>query len=234
MTESTILDKIKKLMALSQSSNEHEAMLALTKARELMTEYKISQGEVDSHQFKSQKIVKRTMDTWCTKYNDPWIMTLGCTIANAHCCGCYVSQGYRKRTIEIVMMGYEDDIAIAEMVFLYALNTILTDLKYKQVAWKDQLINCNSQVIHDLRNSYAIGFIKGIKDNYNKQDTECSETAIVLSTPQEVKNYLDNLSSRVSGQYNRFDQSVMSDGYDQGSKFDTNRMTSGAHQLQEG
>lgn len=38
-------EKIKKLLALSESSNEHEAKAALLKARELMAEHKISMSD---------------------------------------------------------------------------------------------------------------------------------------------------------------------------------------------
>ena len=38
-------DKIEKLLALSQSPNEHEARAALLKARELMAEHKLSEAE---------------------------------------------------------------------------------------------------------------------------------------------------------------------------------------------
>lgn len=40
-----ILTKIKKLLALSESSNEHEAALAMEKAQALMQEYAISEAE---------------------------------------------------------------------------------------------------------------------------------------------------------------------------------------------
>ena len=131
-----ILDKIRKLMALGQSPNENEAMAALAKARALMVEYKISQGEVDAHKVKSQKFVERQLDTWCTKYNDPWLMTLANKIAKAHCCDSYLShyKGYKK--IYMVIVGFEDDVNMAEIAFYYALDCLYTTLRYKYRAWK--------------------------------------------------------------------------------------------------
>lgn len=40
-------EKIKKLLALSKSPNEHEAQSALAKAQQLMAEHKISMAEVE-------------------------------------------------------------------------------------------------------------------------------------------------------------------------------------------
>ena len=39
-------DKIKKLLALAESNNEHEARAALLKAKELMAEYKIEEMQI--------------------------------------------------------------------------------------------------------------------------------------------------------------------------------------------
>lgn len=46
MTQTKILERIKKLMALASSSNEHEAALALQKAQELMAEHNLTEGKV--------------------------------------------------------------------------------------------------------------------------------------------------------------------------------------------
>ena len=42
MAEQDYREKIKKLLALSESSNEHEAKSALLKAKKLMAEHKLS------------------------------------------------------------------------------------------------------------------------------------------------------------------------------------------------
>lgn len=43
---SKIIDKIKKLLALSKSDNPNEAWLALEKARQLMNEYGVSETDL--------------------------------------------------------------------------------------------------------------------------------------------------------------------------------------------
>ena len=45
-TENPIVDKIRKLMALSKSSNEHEAALAAQRCQELLAEHNLSMAEI--------------------------------------------------------------------------------------------------------------------------------------------------------------------------------------------
>ncbi len=54
MTENEVFEKIKKLMALSQSSNENEASLALKRAQKLMQEYQISMEDVSFSEINEQ------------------------------------------------------------------------------------------------------------------------------------------------------------------------------------
>jgi hypothetical protein len=48
MTDDAILETIRRLLALGQSPNEHEATLALAKAQEWMLRYNLSMAEVES------------------------------------------------------------------------------------------------------------------------------------------------------------------------------------------
>lgn len=49
-------EKIKKLLALSKSPNEHEAQSALAKAQQLMAEHKISMAEVEDKEKKERQM----------------------------------------------------------------------------------------------------------------------------------------------------------------------------------
>lgn len=49
--QARILDKLKKLLALSKSDNPHEAALALQRAQKLMGAYGISQSELELADF---------------------------------------------------------------------------------------------------------------------------------------------------------------------------------------
>ena len=67
-------EKIKKLLALSKSPNEHEAQSALAKAQQLMAEHKISMAEVEDKE-KRKANEHSAGITYSTK-RDPWVLRL--------------------------------------------------------------------------------------------------------------------------------------------------------------
>lgn len=69
-----VKDKIAKLLALADSSNEHEARAALLKARELMAENKLRPDDIK--RTKDMKVIRRVLDITCTKMTNPWAVEL--------------------------------------------------------------------------------------------------------------------------------------------------------------
>ena len=55
-----LFDKIRKLMALSHSPNEHEAALAAARAREILDKYDLSLTEVE---MSGEEIIEHRVDT---------------------------------------------------------------------------------------------------------------------------------------------------------------------------
>lgn len=68
-------EKIKKLLALAESPNEHEAKAALLKAKELMAEHKLSELDVKDVGKKEVKEVLLEGMQASTRHN-PWIIPL--------------------------------------------------------------------------------------------------------------------------------------------------------------
>jgi hypothetical protein len=59
--DETIIEKIQKLLALSTSSNEHEAALALAKAQKMLLQYNLSLEEVSTKQKPDRHYTKDTI-----------------------------------------------------------------------------------------------------------------------------------------------------------------------------
>ena len=100
-------DKIKKLLALAESNNEHEARAALLKAKELMAEYKIE--EIDLADSKNRKVKRVYTDHYWTKRGEFWIGSLASVIAENYCCksaSAIPYKGAQKR--EIFFVGLEE------------------------------------------------------------------------------------------------------------------------------
>ena len=100
-------EKIKKLLALAESPNEHEAKAALLKARQLMAEHKLMEAEVKDVE---KQVVKEVWtDITCSKRRNPWVVHLSAAIGGNYCCkGC---RRHRpgEQTQQIGFIGFEDD-----------------------------------------------------------------------------------------------------------------------------
>ena len=94
-----IRDRIAKLLALSESPNEHEAKAALLKARELMATHKLRPEDVLDA--KEQKVIRKTIRASCTKMTNKWAVELSAVIAPHYCCKAYYSRIKRTKTATI-------------------------------------------------------------------------------------------------------------------------------------
>ena len=57
-----IIERIKKLLELSKSSNEHEAAIAASRAAELMMDHQISEAEIHSSSVRAEPVVEEMID----------------------------------------------------------------------------------------------------------------------------------------------------------------------------
>lgn len=80
MAEQDYREKIKKLLALSESSNEHEAKSALLKAKKLMAEHKIA--EIDLEDIGKKKVVHIKTEFDCSKRREAWMISLSAIIGS--------------------------------------------------------------------------------------------------------------------------------------------------------
>lgn len=88
MNDERILDKIKKCMALSASSNEHEAAAALRQAKKLMEAHGISDQDVLASQAQEHRAA-----SGCSTKPPVWESNLAMTVASAFGCeSIYVRQ----------------------------------------------------------------------------------------------------------------------------------------------
>ena len=209
-----IIEKIKKLLALSTSSNENEAQAAMTKAQELLAKYKLSMKDIDGTHTASENVKKHATDVTFKKAT--WKSRLSRVIAENFCCYSYLNT---NRTHRIVFMGLTEDVETASAVFEYAVGYIVG--KTRQLKKKYYRLGESTK---GLENDYAQGFIKGLSQKYEAQKQKNQEWALVLIKPQivvhEYKNMKFrkkpvNIGSRFSGFTSAYEQ-----GQIDGNKFE--------------
>ena len=182
-------DKIRKLLALSSSSNEHEAALALQKAQELALKAGISISDIgeDNKDVIESKIEEGTFDV------SPLRRNLAAVLASHFRVETYISKPISSGS-RIVVVGIGDDVQnfieifewtfrIFKTLFLENLKKIKKERNYK-FGRADSLL---------FQNTYFYGFCKGIDDALYHNETRYS---LIVTTPSLVKQKMASLNLR--------------------------------------
>jgi hypothetical protein len=117
MTNEKVVERIKKLMALSTSDNEHEAKLAMEHASRLMEEHQISMAEVELQDMATRKeeVVTEYWQVPGLKMKYNWVQSLAHAAAIL-----YDAEVLCPRALHgtrILWIGYKGDIEMAKTTF---------------------------------------------------------------------------------------------------------------------
>jgi len=182
-----IREKIKKLLALSESPNENEAKAALLKAKELMAKNKLSEADFDK---KDTKLVSLSCDvTWTTDSGNSWMVDLSNLIANEYLCNAAWDTPHATRTHKLVVTGLEEDANLCKVMVEYIVGFMMGAVKVLQKKYR----HSNPKVLSD---SYAKGFIIGLEMAFEDQRDEHPEWELVVVKPEEVREYESKLHNK--------------------------------------
>ncbi len=174
--DTKLIEKIKKLLALSESSNKHEAELSMLKAQELLAKHKLSLKEVREFNIADNAIKENITKISFTKAK--WKANLARLIADNFGCELYFKTKYSHT---ITYLGREEDITVCNIVLEYAIDCIdsaVKRIKYEYVKY--------GYSTRGLENDYAIGFINGLHEKFEAQKKANQEWGLVLVKDQEV------------------------------------------------
>ncbi|PJI06557.1 MULTISPECIES: DUF2786 domain-containing protein [Clostridium] len=219
--DTKIIEKIQKLLSLSESSNEHEAEVAMLKAQELLAKYKLSIKEVKEYKRYNSKIQEKTTDVTFTKAK--WKAQLAGVISDNF--GCY--RYFKTRgTNTIVFFGREEDVIVCNLVLNYAVDSIYSVVKKLKYQYSK-----NGYRTRGIENDYALGFIYGLQEKFEEQKRNNQEWGLVLVKDKEVVeahekikfNKKVNMSTKYKGH-----SDVYYKGCEDGKKFSvSDRITEG-------
>lgn len=176
-----VVDKIKKLLALSGSSNENEANTAFLKAQELLAKHKLSMQDVNTEEEKAT--VERTFIPVGSTSN--WKIILAMVIADNFCCHGLIER-YGKQGRMISFLGKEDDLLICTTAYKAAVKYVQDRVALMK---KEKLFPDNK----NLMNSYGTGFCAGLQLQYREHLAQHQEYALVLVKPKIVDDALDKM-----------------------------------------
>lgn len=185
--DKNIIIKIKKLLALSESSNEHEAKLAMLKAQELLAKNKLSMKEING--YKNINVTEERTDITFRKAR--WKGRLANIIAENFGCYNYYKTRYNHT---IVFVGKDEDVMVCKIVLEYAIDTI--DSIVKRLRYKYRKDGYSTK---GLENDFALGFIDGLEYAFERQKEENQEWGLVLKKDKEVVSYYEDLKKTFTG-----------------------------------
>lgn len=218
MDKQAAITKIKKLLALSKSSNIYEAQDALLQAQKLMVKYYIDESELKDKKDANKKVV--TISIINNKARLMWYeKALANIIADNFRVFNYTS-GNRKNGMSIIFMGLEEDTEIAQELFSFAYEKMksLASKEIKHLEQKEE-----NKYKSSFRNDYYRGFIDGLNEAFKKQVSE-NGWGLVLVKDELVVQEINKLNLRTvkpTGIPPKFsnNKSLYNEGFDKGKQF---------------
>jgi len=211
MEKEKIIDKIRKLLELSKNNpNKEEAILALTKARELMFKHNVDMENIkkdDTNYF--EKIVQ--LKKWKN-----WILFFLMYLNDAF--GTFSL--YNEYTKRVYFYGEKEKVlGISEIFeFLFEVADYLAMKEYRNYL-KEYGTGKGIYL------SYILGFINGVNNALEKQNREFEEYGIVIVTSevlkQQVRKDKNAVEKREKRLFNKninedLNREVFDKGYDEG------------------
>jgi hypothetical protein len=183
----TIKGRIKKLLALSGSPNEAEAILAMQKCQELMEKYDIRHIDVDETTGKVRVVAEKIRGY--SNRHTMWESKLGATIAHSFDAQALILRGHHEW--HLVFVAAKTD---AEFIlYLYKMLRRIISKNSKTYADKRRVGSRKS-----IRHSYSIGMIMTIHDRLIKLYKELpDERALVVVKEGAIKEYIANEIGKV-------------------------------------
>lgn len=183
----SIIERVKKLLALGESDNPNEAQNAMSAAHSLMQKYRISMTEMEMKTGIKEEIINDKDNPVFKAGRIPgWRSQLLGTIAQ-HCgCAAYKNRKYKGDT-SLHLVGRESDINITKYMFDYASKEL--------IRMADRYCKNKGHRYYD---SWFLGAIYGIDQKLKEAEKniaeECKTSAIVLvnNRHQEANDFMYN------------------------------------------
>ena len=169
--DNKIIDKIKKLLALSKSSNENEAILAYQRAQELLTKHNISLDDIQVDINIKEEVV------WTGDKLEEWKFTLYSIIAHCNYCQLILRIFNNKNHI-YTLIGKIHNIVIVKEMYRYLLNTIERVSKEKAGQLNEKYEKTGLMLTDQAYESIKIGVVKGLSTRLLQQKAQMESGGI--------------------------------------------------------
>lgn len=240
--EQELLDKVRKLLALSTSSNEHEAALAAAKAQELVLKYNLDlsmlgKGRVDEKEetvLHDYQTLEEVLDS-----RTEWTARLAFAVAKGNLCDLVIT-GYNSG---FCWIGKKSNIEIAQYIysfFKFELERIATEkwlqvLELKKLQKSNptyQIISLSLQGISESKwkVSFYLGAVKGIREKMEGEKKQLllnspNLSALVVYNDNAVDKYKNTMFPNLTSMRSTTNiyQQAFNSGHNAGKNLSSNR-----------
>lgn len=210
-----IIDKIEKLLALAQSSNEHEARLAADKANELLTMYNLTLDQIrdaDDNAYERDTLTEnKIMQT-----QDKFI----CPLIQEYFFVNLVKHRARFGSTKVYILGSPTNIRIARFVYDFL------SRKFPEL-WDAYKFETGAKV--GAKQSYYMGLHKGLAEQFAATRTKCeSSTGLTVIKDPKLDEFMRDIFKNLSEAAGQSappirDREAMNDGVAHGRELRINR-----------
>lgn len=204
-----IIDKIRKLLALANSGNEHEAALAASHVQRLLSEHNLAIADIEAD-IKPQSADK--VETAIAKTMSKWMRHLSAGVCTAFDCQAIHNPAEGK----MIFIGVGADVQIAAYTFTYLDKTVRKLCRnYMKNHSSDSISSRGRELV---RQSYYLGAVSTITGRLREQKVQTPITpgALVPVKKELIKKAMSEMGAIRSVRSRR--SYVNSDAYTKGQQ----------------
>ena len=210
MTRERVIEKVRKLLALSGSSNEHEAALAAAHAQRLLAEHNLAMSELEVREEGAGEVVIEVARTV-----PKWLSSLFASVAGGFDCFPVVTTSQQSSRLRFIGVGEDPAVAACTLQFLIKELRRLASVYLRALeAAAGKLAARERQRV---RTSYLLGGAQGVRQalQAQKQQTPTTSTALVPVKEAMIRQYRDEQLGALRVQRSRR-STVLSTAFRQG------------------
>lgn len=207
MTKEEILEKVRKVLALTSSPNEKEAALAAIKARELMDKYNVQMKDISQEVSEKIEDVDLELGGEVKVY---WVCILTNVVGKYQNCRVYRNSG------KFCIVGFTGDIELFEYTYIY-LRRVIEKLLEEVVVPPECRVK---KYLED----YAYGIVSNLSTRFEKEKKKTmsggdDRALVVIDREKAVDKFCDEYLDLSNTRLHRtFNADAYSKGYVTGDK----------------
>lgn len=207
MSNERIISKIKKLLALSKSSNANEAAIALNQAQKLMKEYDIDLANIE---------IKEEINGRQFAYSGgSYVPSIASIIKDVFGVEVLV-QGNAKRKVSYIFVGTKDKAEVASYFFDVLIRKVMQARRNKLKELSESLKYVNKKTKIKIADSFCLGWCCAVSQKLEKMILEPAEEEMLKNYSNQKVFGKNDYFKKMNEKTNNIIDNVAKEGYQEG------------------